>query len=260
MSVSSDNAARGDNDRHRNVPLFVLFGRPGAGKTTVAHAVVELLHNTDSVCLDVPATTIDDHSATTTTNKWRLIHADLDVCIPEWMKDNFRKGVYPDHGQRVRFADDACDHVDGLIRDATTTTSSTSETARIVVLVSFSFVNTDLRDRVRERYNNEDNESQKRTRLHWILLDTNVAESNRRIASREGHFYETENEQTTDATTTATDDNAEETKSKECGSEWVFAPVTFDHLVLDGLARAEENAASIVAHMRERLVNFDVIS
>ena len=98
----------------------------------------------------------------------------------------------------------ACDHVDGLICDATTTTSSTSETARIVVLVSFSFVNTDLRDRVRERYNNEDNESQKRTRLYWILLNTNVAESNRRIMSWEGHFYETKNEQTTDATTTAT--------------------------------------------------------
>ena len=176
------------------------------------------------------------------------------------MKDNFRKGVYLDHDQRVRFAADACNHVDGLIWDATTTTSLTSKAARIVVLVSFSFINTNLHDRVREGYNNKDNESQKKTCLHWILLDTNVAESNCRIESWEGHFYETVNEQTTNATTTATENNEEETKNKECGSEWVFAPVTFDHLVVDGLARAEENAVSIVAHIRERLVNFDVIS
>eukprot|EP00814_Leptocylindrus_danicus_P005689 CAMPEP_0116047302 /NCGR_PEP_ID=MMETSP0321-20121206/28791_1 /TAXON_ID=163516 /ORGANISM="Leptocylindrus danicus var. danicus, Strain B650" /LENGTH=81 /DNA_ID=CAMNT_0003529117 /DNA_START=190 /DNA_END=435 /DNA_ORIENTATION=+ len=68
----------------QNVPIVVVFGRPGAGKTTIAEAADKLLK--------------DKH------NVEEIITLDLDVCIPQWMKDNFTNGIYPTLAQRDQFA------------------------------------------------------------------------------------------------------------------------------------------------------------
>merc|ERR1711924_122109 len=47
------------------------------------------------------------------------------------------------------------------------------------VIVSFSFVNTDLRDIFRSRFPNAE----------WILIETGQEECNKRINERKGHFY-----------------------------------------------------------------------
>jgi energy-coupling factor transporter ATP-binding protein EcfA2 len=54
-------------------PLVVVFGRPGSGKSTIADAATGLL-----------------------TDEGRsILRLDLDVCVPQWMKDNFANGIYP---------------------------------------------------------------------------------------------------------------------------------------------------------------------
>ena len=50
-------------------PIWIIFGRPGAGKTTIANVVVDRLGSVETLALD------------------------LDVCVPQWMRDNFAKGV-----------------------------------------------------------------------------------------------------------------------------------------------------------------------
>ncbi len=52
--------------------MVVVFGKPGAGKTTISNAAVQKIgdHCGSKICLLL----------------------DLDVVIPDWMKDNFAKG------------------------------------------------------------------------------------------------------------------------------------------------------------------------
>lgn len=74
----------------KNIPVIIVFGRPGAGKSTIAEAADKLLKEK---------------------NIEEIITLDLDVCIPQWMKDNFTKGIYPTPIQRKTFAGAACDYV-----------------------------------------------------------------------------------------------------------------------------------------------------
>ncbi|EOD12121.1 hypothetical protein EMIHUDRAFT_213894 [Emiliania huxleyi CCMP1516] len=60
--------------------VTILFGRPGAGKSTVADAVLAAADGGD------------------------VFGEDLDVCVPLWMRDNFARGVYPTLPQRRAFA------------------------------------------------------------------------------------------------------------------------------------------------------------
>ena len=71
------------------LPIYVLFGRPGAGKSTLASAATKNANN----CLLL----------------------DLDVCVSNAMRENFSKGIYPTSRQRVEFMNSACDYVANIL-------------------------------------------------------------------------------------------------------------------------------------------------
>ena len=162
---------------------LIIFGRPGAGKSTIAE---QLIAHPDANAYNV----------------------DLDVCVPQRMRDNFAKGVYPTLVERQAFASDAADYV---------VTASAGKDA--VCVVSFSFVNTDLRDSFRARF----------PEATWALVDASDALAGERIASRDGHFYK---------------------PPPAKGDEWLFAPVAFDHLVLDATSPVEENVSKLLPLVR----------
>jgi hypothetical protein len=148
----------------------------------------------------------------------RCLGLDLDVRIPQWMKDNFAKGIYPTLQQRIDIAKVFCDYVEEKCQEEKERTDST--------LVSFSFVNTDLRDVFRERF----------PHAEWVLVDTSEEEANYRISQREGHFYvgKTSGEKDTEQEESKEDDQE--------NSEWDFAPVEYPHDILNGDDPVETNA------------------
>ena len=162
---------------------LIIFGRPGAGKSTIAERLVA---HPDANAYNV----------------------DLDVCVPQWMRDNFAKGIYPTLAERQTFASDAAEYV---------RTESDGKDACCVV--SFSFVNDDLRDSFRERFPD----------APGALGDAADALAGERIASRDGHFYD---------------------PPPAKGDEWLFAPVAFDHLVLDATRPVDENVAKLLPLVR----------
>jgi gluconate kinase len=143
----------------QHVSIFVIFGIPGSGKSTVADRVMALLSS-----LSEP--------------QIRPMALDLDSCVPEWMRENFARGIYPTLKQREEFTVSCCDYVAKSLSD----TGKQEPDTPMVAIVSFSFVNRDLRDGFRNRFPD----------TKWILMQTSEEEAQRRIESRAGHFYKRE--------------------------------------------------------------------
>ena len=182
--------------------IFVVFGIPGAGKTTIARTVVE---------------------------KWsvepanlEILSLDLDDCIPQWMRDNFSQGIYPTLVQRLEFAKTCCDYVDAAINK-----ESCAIARKLVVIVSFSFVNQDLREQFRNRF----------PFSRWILIDTTEQEAQKRIDQRTDHFYKGK--------------DASQQDKPDRNDEWNFDPVPFPHTILSGHSPIEENASKIFIMMKD---------
>lgn len=194
-------------------PIFVLFGRPGSGKSTVADQAAVLFQERSSI----------QQSQQQSPKMLPVERIDLDVCVPQWMRDNFSKGIYPTIQERAEFANACCDHVEQSMRNNNTNTNELF--AAVATLVSFSFVNSDLRDIFRRHF----------PHAQWILLCTAPDEAQRRIDQRQGHFYKRGPNQPD-----AMDRNA----------EWEFAPVTFSHYRLDGLDSVDQNAVKLVDWIR----------
>jgi gluconate kinase len=190
--------------------VFVLLGVPGAGKSTVASLAFEKLRS---------------RQHTTTTARYsNLIWLDLDDCVSQEMKDNFARGIYPTLREREEFARTACAHVNEqceLLR------------ARCAI-VSFSFVNADLREKFRESFPNST----------WILLNTAEDIAEERIKQRKDHFYRGKGHATEKPDSTKNVDIT--AKSNVDNSVWTFAPIPFAHTVLNGEDPPEANAAQIV--------------
>ena len=191
--------------------LIVVFGRPGSGKTTIAETALEKL--------------LEQRRSNGASN-FRCFGLDLDVCIPQWMKDNFAKGIYPTLQQRQDVAKEFCDYVDDRCHEEEK--QSTKEEA-LGALVSFSFVNTDLRDIFRERF----------PTAVWILVDTSEKEASLRISQREGHFY---GGKPTDGEKADAEEAVSPDQNEVDNSEWNFAPVDFPHTILDGNQPIDSNA------------------
>jgi thymidylate kinase len=244
--------------------MFVLFGRPGAGKSSVAKAVTRQFEQDNrrtmigidmeessaivSNCTKNPPKIQQNgmgvHDSVLCPTIFQLVPIDLDVCVPQWMRDNFAKGIYPTWQQRQEFAKDCCNHVHHVLR------SELQEKAKqqlqqktIIIMVSFSFVNADLRQRFRECFPD----------AHWILIDTSPHEAQRRIEQRRGHFYKGGGDPPA-----RIDNNHATTEQKSTShpldnSEWEFAPVTFPHTILDGKNSIQNNATIILDWLKLKI-------
>jgi gluconate kinase len=200
----------------KQCPCVVVFGRPGAGKTTVANVAVEKFKEDNAICIGL----------------------DLDVCVPQWMRDSFAKGIYPTLQQRQEFAQGCCDYVENELEEKWQNGS-----VNLATIVSFSFVNTDLRDVFRGRFPDSD----------WVLIDTKEEEATRRINRREDHFYkgDTSADETTDPDSEG-DVEDEGTEKDVDNSEWNFAPVTFPHVALDGSDSVDVNAEKVLEFLLKK--------
>eukprot|EP00977_Amphora_coffeiformis_P002181 scaffold425_cov175-Amphora_coffeaeformis.AAC.40 len=204
----------------QDIPMVVVFGRPGAGKTVVADSAVETVLQKQRMSRSVDSTL-------------RPIGLDLDVCVPQWMRDNFAKGLYPTLEERIAFAEAASDHVEDSLEK---TTAVLPEGHVLGAIVSFSFVNADLRDTFRKRF----------PKAKWFLVDTSEDEAAERIRRREGHFYKGKVEPVTK--------DEVESRPKSDNEEWNFAPVSFQHTVLNGIEPIEHNAGIVADGLMEIVI------
>ena len=195
--------------------LFVVFGRPGSGKTTVANEAFGI---------------VSSELSSREGQKVACLALDLDVCVTQVMRDNFGKGIYPTLEERKVFASEACDYVEEQLAQVC---NQGDEKDSICAIISFSFVNTDLRDIFRSRFPSAE----------WILMDTSEEECTKRINEREGHFYK--GEISTEDTASETSDGSPGDVDEKDNSDWKFAPVDFPHVILDGLTSVEENAKKV---------------
>jgi gluconate kinase len=191
-----------------SIPIFVIFGRPGAGKTTIASEIQKQPQILPASINQGNTTTAAHHS---------FLHIDLDVCVSQKMKDGFSSGIYPSSTERINFMDKACDFVKGCI--------DTRRSGCNACIVSFSFVNSDLRHAFRRRFPHS----------KWILVEASPVLAQNRITRREGHFYKHK------------DDNTLK------GSEWDFAPIDFECFSVRADNPVNANVALILNYIHECL-------
>jgi gluconate kinase len=129
--------------------------------------------------------------------------------------------------------------VNESIHNVCLTGSESQHVEEILVVVSFSFVNDDLRINFRNQFPNS----------HWILINTTEVEAQRRIQQRSNHFYMgkphaqlgneiPESKQRTSQNVTAVTDPD--------NNDWVFAPVTFSHTIVNGQNPIEVTSSEII--------------
>jgi hypothetical protein len=201
--------------------MVVVFGKPGAGKSCVADCAIEMLVERSS---QLPSPRVCP------------VGLDLDVCVPQWMRDNFAAGIYPTLEQRNEFALSCCDYVDQSLLQSEKEMQDADDHLMAGV-VSFSFVNTDLREVFRSRFPS----------ATWVLIDTADEEAKLRIEQREGHFYQGKVDRSSSGETAKEEmqEAAASPASDEVNSEWNFAPVTFPHVILDGYEPIKKNAKKV---------------
>jgi adenylate kinase family enzyme len=208
--TNQDMSSSNSNSNRNTMPMVVVFGRPGAGKSTVADWAVDFLMSSED-------------------NNIHVLGLDLDVCVPQWMRDNFAKGSYPTLEERHIFAKGACDYVDEQLLQLQQETLRKNKELSMGVIISFSFVNTDLRETFRQRF----------PHAQWYLVNTSEEEATLRIQKRQGHFYKGKKDKET-----ATDHKSKR-PNRNNNSEWEFAQVDFHHVDLDGNDSIECNAKTV---------------
>ena len=255
------------SNEFNNLNIYILFGRAGAGKSTLGESLLSSLRSEEEdFLLDK---FLDEPDPNNLVSSYLLL--DLDVCIPLEMKDNFTKGIYPDAEERAKFAHDACSHVKKEIENQRTKLRSQSknllplfsgpfsskegnllgqrqniddkesqstEDSALTVLISFSFVNEDLRDIFRSYYPS----------AHWLYIETPASVAYRRIEERKGHFYKNEIVPEKNLSTSTSSNNKSSTSSntRNSTSEWTFARVTFPHSIINGKRSIVQNTIEIL--------------
>jgi energy-coupling factor transporter ATP-binding protein EcfA2 len=222
----------------QTTPMVVVFGKPGAGKSTVADCAIQLLVEQNSNLQQVP-------SSTSSTQVWP-VGLDLDVCVPQWMKENFAAGIYPTLEQRNEFALSCCDHVELSLLQFEKEKRQANDPRLLAGVVSFSFVNTDLRDVFRSRF----------PLATWVLVDTADDEAKIRIEQRQGHFYQGKADASLssgETTKAKKEETPESPGSDKENSDWDFAPVTFQHVLLNGCDPIEKNAEKVAEILTQAL-------
>jgi energy-coupling factor transporter ATP-binding protein EcfA2 len=226
------------NPTIQTTPIVVVFGKPGAGKSTVADCAIQLLVEQNSNSQQLPGSTSSTGVCP--------VGLDLDVCVPQWMRGNFAAGLYPTLEQRNEFALSCCDHVEQRLLQSEKEKQQANDPRLLAGVVSFSFVNTDLRDIFRSRF----------PLATWVLVDTADEEAKLRIEQREGHFYQGKTDallssgESTEAKKEETPDSPD---SEKDNSEWDFAPVTFHHVLLNGNDPIEKNAEKVAEILTQAL-------
>jgi AAA domain len=227
---------------HLNTMLFVVFVIPGAGKTTIAKHVVQKL-SSSTTTTSVGNDSEDQSTTTTIPQNYQVLDLDLDDCVPEWMRLNFEQGIYPNLQQRNEFALSCCDYVNESIQNFTQSSITNGTTRKsvdqqILVIVSFSFVNDDLRINFRNRFPNS----------YWILIHTSEIEAQRRIQQRSNHFYKGKQ-----PPLGADRNEPVRQQSLNDNNEWNFAPVTFPHTIVNGHNSIEETSSEVVEWIQTTL-------
>ena len=253
--------------------IYVLFGRAGAGKSTLGESVLSSLRSEEEdFLLDK---FLDEPDPNNLVSSYLLL--DLDVCIPSDMKENFTKGIYPNIEERSKFAHEACYYVNNEIdsrrkklteqnkqlsslfsrpfhtkeetlgskQSVDDKTYQAQNANSMTILISFSFVNEDLRNIFRSYYPG----------AHWLYIETPASVAYRRIDERKGHFSKNKNVPgaiTLDSAVNNNDDtipvsNITNTPPlQQMNSDWTFAKVNFPHFIVNGKRSIVQNTIEIL--------------
>lgn len=138
------------------IPHAVLFGRPGAGKTTTAKAIQDMKAE----------------------NGIKLVPFELDPYVPKEIIDVFMAGGYPSVEMRVAFVE-KCTEIVKAIRETLAEATEGGSTLKVGLLVIQAFPHEDMRAVYRAAFPDAE----------WFLVDTADEVAGERVRAREGHFY-----------------------------------------------------------------------